>query len=92
MAKYLLFPLCLIMFEFIALASANMQVSYGGGYENQPTFGTPPICPEAEAIIFSWIQTAIAEDPRMAASLLRLHFHDCFVNESHIVFPTFSMN
>lgn len=68
------------MFEFIALASANMQVSYGGGYQNQPTFGTPPICPEAEAIIFSWIQTAIAEDHRMAASLLRLHFHDCFVN------------
>eukprot|EP00257_Ricinus_communis_P016499 XP_015574686.1 peroxidase 40 [Ricinus communis] len=37
-------------------------------------------CPEAEAIIFSWVETAISEDPRMAASLLRLHFHDCFVN------------
>lgn len=37
-------------------------------------------CPEAEAIIFSWVQRAVIEDPRMAASLLRLHFHDCFVN------------
>ncbi|KAJ9154623.1 hypothetical protein P3X46_027942 [Hevea brasiliensis] len=37
-------------------------------------------CPEAEAIIFSWVETAISQDPRMAASLLRLHFHDCFVN------------
>ncbi|GAV71696.1 peroxidase domain-containing protein [Cephalotus follicularis] len=37
-------------------------------------------CPEAEAIIFSWVQSAISVDPRMAASLLRLHFHDCFVN------------
>ncbi|KAJ4846732.1 Peroxidase 40 [Turnera subulata] len=35
-------------------------------------------CPDAEAIIFSSVQTAISEDPRMAASLLRLHFHDCF--------------
>lgn len=37
-------------------------------------------CPEAEAIIFSWVEQAVSEDPRMAASLLRLHFHDCFVN------------
>lgn len=37
-------------------------------------------CPEAEAIIFSWVDRAASEDPRMAASLLRLHFHDCFVN------------
>ncbi|KAA8527352.1 hypothetical protein F0562_034933 [Nyssa sinensis] len=37
-------------------------------------------CPEAEPIIFSWVETAVSEDPRMAASLLRLHFHDCFVN------------
>ena len=41
-------------------------------------------CPEAEAIVFSWVETAISEDPRMAASLLRLHFHDCFVNASHV--------
>ncbi|KAK7363455.1 hypothetical protein VNO77_05599 [Canavalia gladiata] len=37
-------------------------------------------CPEAEAIIFSWVEEAVSEDSRMAASLLRLHFHDCFVN------------
>ncbi|VFQ65101.1 unnamed protein product [Cuscuta campestris] len=38
------------------------------------------VCPEAEAIVFSWVETAVYNDPRMAASLLRLHFHDCFVN------------
>ncbi|KAF3629409.1 Cationic peroxidase 1 [Capsicum annuum] len=37
-------------------------------------------CPEAEAIVFSWVESVVSQDPRMAASLLRLHFHDCFVN------------
>ncbi|KAK0608801.1 hypothetical protein LWI29_036271 [Acer saccharum] len=39
-------------------------------------------CPEAESIIFSNVQNAVYQDSRMAASLLRLHFHDCFVNAS----------
>ncbi|KZV14728.1 peroxidase 40-like [Dorcoceras hygrometricum] len=37
-------------------------------------------CPEAEPTIFSWVEKAVSDEPRMAASLLRLHFHDCFVN------------
>ncbi|THF99357.1 hypothetical protein TEA_007677 [Camellia sinensis var. sinensis] len=43
-------------------------------------------CPEAETIIFSWVERAVTEDPRMPASLLRLHFHDCFVNASHSLY------
>ncbi|CAH8316997.1 unnamed protein product [Eruca vesicaria subsp. sativa] len=35
-------------------------------------------CPEAESIVYSWVENAVLQDPRMAASLLRLHFHDCF--------------
>ncbi|KAJ4821653.1 Peroxidase [Rhynchospora pubera] len=36
-------------------------------------------CPQAPAIVKSIVEKAYAKDPRMAASLLRLHFHDCFV-------------
>lgn len=36
-------------------------------------------CPQANGIVMSVLEKAIANDPRMAASLLRLHFHDCFV-------------
>jgi peroxidase len=47
-------------------------------------------CPEAEPIILSWVQSAISEEPRMAASLLRLHFHDCFVNASQVQFQNYT--
>ena len=36
-------------------------------------------CPQAQQIVASIVGKAHYQDPRMAASLLRLHFHDCFV-------------
>ncbi|GMH06503.1 hypothetical protein Nepgr_008343 [Nepenthes gracilis] len=36
-------------------------------------------CPKAGEIIKSVLVQAYSKDPRIAASLLRLHFHDCFV-------------
>ncbi|XP_019180782.1 PREDICTED: peroxidase 40 [Ipomoea nil] len=52
-------------------ATATFMLSFGW-YQDS--------CPEAEAIVFAWVERVVSEDPRMAASLLRLHFHDCFVN------------
>ncbi|XP_047312411.1 peroxidase 72-like [Impatiens glandulifera] len=36
-------------------------------------------CPRAQQIVQTVVAKAVAMDARMAASLLRLHFHDCFV-------------
>ncbi|XP_021718073.1 peroxidase 72-like [Chenopodium quinoa] len=36
-------------------------------------------CPQLQQIVKSIVAQAVARDRRMAASLLRLHFHDCFV-------------
>lgn len=36
-------------------------------------------CPKAIEIVKSVVANAVAKETRMAASLLRLHFHDCFV-------------
>ncbi|CAD6263724.1 unnamed protein product [Miscanthus lutarioriparius] len=50
----------------------------GGGFPPlQPHF-YDHACPQMQAIVGSIVAKAHAEDPRMAASLLRLHFHDCF--------------
>ncbi|EXC11393.1 Peroxidase 40 [Morus notabilis] len=69
----------------ITLPKAKSDGSYGD-YDDHSTSTSgvlrfdvyKDVCPEVEDIIFSWIQEAVMEDSRMAASLLRLHFHDCF--------------
>ncbi|KAK6925719.1 hem peroxidase, partial [Dillenia turbinata] len=37
-------------------------------------------CPNISIIVRSVIEKAMVNDPRIGASLIRLHFHDCFVN------------
>ncbi|KAH9314504.1 hypothetical protein KI387_023131, partial [Taxus chinensis] len=37
-------------------------------------------CPRALAIVKAAVAQAVAKEKRMGASLVRLHFHDCFVN------------
>ena len=37
-------------------------------------------CPKLLGIVRAGVQSAVAKEARMGASLLRLHFHDCFVN------------
>jgi len=39
-------------------------------------------CPKVYSIVKAEVQKAVKAEKRMAASLVRLHFHDCFVNVS----------
>lgn len=41
-------------------------------------------CPGAEAIVRSTVESHFKKDPTVAAGLLRLHFHDCFVQVDSI--------
>ena len=43
-------------------------------------------CPNLTSIVRYNVLSAMANDTRIAASLLRLHFHDCFANVN-ILFP-----
>ncbi|KAK4486011.1 hypothetical protein RD792_008672 [Penstemon davidsonii] len=49
----------------------------GGGYLYPQFYDRS--CPRAQEIVNSIVAKAVAKEARMAASLIRLHFHDCFV-------------
>lgn len=92
----LFLALCLLVLKFSVTNSAKEVpntlneacIGTGGSFFLEIGIYTDR-CPEAEAIIFSWVEKAVSEDPRMAASLLRLHFHDCFVNASALPIHTY---
>lgn len=71
------------------------QSSYSPGYGGySPGFNSPPYgpgagtgesfygqtCPAVERIVLGVMYQAVQNETRLAASILRLHFHDCFVN------------
>ncbi|KAE8662765.1 Cationic peroxidase 1 [Hibiscus syriacus] len=61
------FPLGLFLLHVINLASAQLSSTF---------YATS--CPQALSTIKSAVNSAVSNEARMGASLLRLHFHDCF--------------
>ncbi|KAJ8765769.1 hypothetical protein K2173_014891 [Erythroxylum novogranatense] len=57
----------------LALASVATTSSLSPHYYDK-------VCPEALPTIKRVVKAAVARECRMGASILRLHFHDCFVN------------
>ncbi|TVU01288.1 hypothetical protein EJB05_53251 [Eragrostis curvula] len=64
----------------IALAAIVLAV-LGGAAEAQlsPTFYSKS-CPNLATIVRQGMNAAIQREKRLGASILRLFFHDCFVN------------
>ncbi|XP_058113232.1 peroxidase 40-like [Magnolia sinica] len=78
------YPFCALLMLSLLIFLATIpnafftQACLTTGYLRADAYQTR--CPGVEAIVFAGVEQAVADDPRMAASLLRLHFHDCFVN------------
>lgn len=73
MASNTALKICFVFFVCsIASRPALAQLSNQNYYAKR--------CPKALDTIKSAVKSAVAKEARMGASLLRLHFHDCFVN------------
>lgn len=67
----------LLLVAFILANNANGDGLKLGFYEKT--------CPKVEAIVQNVIAEKISLAPSLAAPLLRMHFHDCFVRVCTIV-------
>lgn len=77
------FLVTLIMFQLPAAWYQMLQLAHAAQQSQQIQAGFYNItCPTAESIVTSAIRSAHDSDPTVTASLIRLHFHDCFVSVS----------
>ncbi|KAK1301007.1 Peroxidase 43 [Acorus calamus] len=65
----LVIVLALILLTIISFSHGQLQLGF---YSST--------CPDVEDIVTSVVRDAILSDPTVAAALLRMHYHDCFVH------------
>lgn len=61
-----------IVLGFLGFAAVSTRAQLEMGYYSES-------CPEAESIVREFVGDRIRNAPSLAAALLRMHFHDCFV-------------
>ncbi|KAG9455239.1 hypothetical protein H6P81_008143 [Aristolochia fimbriata] len=67
--------------NFLACATLGFLILFVGSSTAQlSTSFYSKSCPNLLSTVKSSVQSAVSKERRMGASLLRLHFHDCFVN------------
>lgn len=70
----------IVLLILIFYATSNTGASsYGDGDGVLLQGNYKEKCPYLEEIVRHTVASAVYRDPGIAASLLRLHFHDCFV-------------
>lgn len=65
----------LSLFSFTGLSQAQLQLGF---YAKS--------CPKAEKIVYDFVKKHIHNAPSLAASFIRMHFHDCFVRVSLVFY------
>ncbi len=84
MVSYLTLPFCL----FLLLSPYVYSQMYPFPYGQQLDYNFyDRTCPRLPMIVKYNVWAAVKNDTRMAASLLRMHFHDCIVDVRQSLIP-----
>lgn len=79
MASHRFFFFYFLAFVVFSLANTASSASLSPNYYHS-------VCPQALSTIKRVVEDTVKQEPRMGASLLRLHFHDCFVNVNQLTY------
>ncbi|CAI8590418.1 unnamed protein product [Vicia faba] len=71
-------PLRLIATALCCVAIVFGGLTFSSDAQLDPNF-YGKTCPQLQSIVYQILSNVATKDPRMPASLIRLHFHDCFV-------------
>ena len=84
MKSFITLPIHLTLLLATIISSSLAASAAPGGQSAPPRALSPRFyersCPSVFRIVRDGVRSAVKSDARMAASLLRLHFHDCFIN------------
>ena len=80
MARMAMAVLVVVVVAAAALAGGATAQLKEGFYEHT--------CPQAEKIVKDYVKEHIPHAPSVAATLLRTHFHDCFVRVRNVPRPS----
>ena len=76
-------------FVMLSLFALLLALSVHGQLSDEKFY--KKACPSLHGIVRSTMAKAVAKEPRMGASILRLFFHDCFVNVRYVNYSFFSI-
>ena len=76
-------------FQFIGLALFLVSIFGSSNAQLSATF-YDTTCPNVSSVARGVLEQARRSDARIGAKLIRLHFHDCFVNVINTFFSLFS--
>ncbi|XP_057835274.1 peroxidase 4 [Cryptomeria japonica] len=73
MASLMLLRISVAFFAILFISSTSVNAQLSANFYAKS-------CPQLLSTVKAAVKKAVANEKRMGASLLRLHFHDCFVN------------